>query len=328
MFEVDFHILNQKATPAIYADTLSLRPAAGFTGRVFINTVSPYGVYRDTGTDWVLIASNSSGTGSTGVNGLNGTTNIGLGGNLTIDTSITGNGINFLQFNDLYLFQTVSNQLNLQTQGNNIFSQIYTNGSYLYLGIFDSITNENALIYFNQFEISTSFNGGTNVGLFLSNKIGKFIIGDYSNQRKYNSFVVNDDTNEFYITTSYNQANTDQDLFFATNDSAGVRFVKLGDFNNYSNGVSLIIDDANTQINTKQGGLFKGIALDFDNEKYRLGDNLTNINTDTPNNVIELVANGLKLTGVATSSTGSTLIPQEFINIVVNGNNRKIQLFA
>ena len=56
MFEVDFHILNQKATPAIYADTLANRPAASFAGRLFVDTASPYGIYRDTGTAWVQIA--------------------------------------------------------------------------------------------------------------------------------------------------------------------------------------------------------------------------------------------------------------------------------
>jgi hypothetical protein len=89
MFEVDFKILNQKATPAIYADVTAAIPSPGFVGRLFVATDSPYGVFRDTGTAWVQVASvGGGGGGSTGVNGLNGTTNIGLGGTLANNTII------------------------------------------------------------------------------------------------------------------------------------------------------------------------------------------------------------------------------------------------
>lgn len=58
---VTLDILNQKDTPAFYADTLANRPAAGFTGRVFIST-DTYDLYRDTGTTWVLLSPSSTGT--------------------------------------------------------------------------------------------------------------------------------------------------------------------------------------------------------------------------------------------------------------------------
>jgi hypothetical protein len=58
---VTLDILNQKDTPAFYADTLANRPAAGFTGRVFIST-DTYDLYRDTGSTWVLLSPSSTGT--------------------------------------------------------------------------------------------------------------------------------------------------------------------------------------------------------------------------------------------------------------------------
>ena len=58
---VTLDILNQKDTPAFYADTLANRPAAGFTGRVFIST-DTLDLYRDTGTTWVLLSPSSTGT--------------------------------------------------------------------------------------------------------------------------------------------------------------------------------------------------------------------------------------------------------------------------
>jgi hypothetical protein len=57
MITLDLSILNQKGTPMFYSDTLALRPTFGIAGRIFIDTASPYGIYRDTGTSWVQIAS-------------------------------------------------------------------------------------------------------------------------------------------------------------------------------------------------------------------------------------------------------------------------------
>lgn len=66
---VTLDILNQKGTPAFYADTLANRPAAGFEGRVFIST-DTFDLYRDTGSTWVLLSPSGGG----GISG-SGTTN-------------------------------------------------------------------------------------------------------------------------------------------------------------------------------------------------------------------------------------------------------------
>ena len=64
--KVDYDILNQKQTPAFYASSLATRPAFGFPGRIFIDTDTPSsGIYRDTGSAWVLVADPGAGTTGT-----------------------------------------------------------------------------------------------------------------------------------------------------------------------------------------------------------------------------------------------------------------------
>jgi hypothetical protein len=69
MPSIDLSILNQRQTPAFYADTLTNRPAAGFVGRIFVST-DTFAFYRDNGTSWDLIGGPGTGTvtGSGAVN--------------------------------------------------------------------------------------------------------------------------------------------------------------------------------------------------------------------------------------------------------------------
>lgn len=61
MPNIDLSILNQRQTPAFFADTLANRPAAGFLGRIFVST-DTYAFYRDNGTGWDLIGGPGTGT--------------------------------------------------------------------------------------------------------------------------------------------------------------------------------------------------------------------------------------------------------------------------
>jgi hypothetical protein len=261
MLAVDFSILNQKATPAIYADTLANRPTASFAGRLFVDTAAPYGIYRDTGAAWVQVASVGGG-GSTGVNGLNGTTNIGLGGTLNSNTTIAQNS------NNITFSKTAAETFNINswfifdyTDSTNNRHLIQPNG-FGSLNIFagNGTSSTNSTLQLQNNKIKSIFNGTGEYGLSLNDSTGKFSLGDYGNDRKYNSFVVDDDNDRFYITTSYNQVNNAQDLFYVSN-KPGVpeRFVKLGDFNNYVNGTSFKIDDENNTIISTIGNLMNGI---------------------------------------------------------------------
>jgi hypothetical protein len=315
MFEVDFHILNQKATPAIYADTLANRPAFGFAGRLFVDTASPYGIYRDTGSAWVQIAGGGGGGTSTGVNGLNGTTNIGLGGTLTNTfTTINGNGKTF-DINNTTAFSFASTN-------SGISSGIFGATDYVSL----QSSNNSGIYSFYKTKINNQFTvfSGSPFGLSLDNTTGKFVLGDYANGRKYNSIVVNDDANTFYLTTSFNQANTDQDLFYASNASSSTRFVKLGDFNQYQNGVSLIIDDANNLFYTDSiNSGTAGIEFNFASENYRFGANNALIECDNSGQSIKFNTNNLLFTGAITDLVAPPINPLYLI-VNVNGYNYKI----
>ena len=90
MPRIDLDILNQKQTPAFYASSLATRPAAGFVGRIFIDSDSPStGLYRDTGTAWVQIA--DAGAGTTGT--LQQVTTNGSSTNVGISVTTKGIGI-------------------------------------------------------------------------------------------------------------------------------------------------------------------------------------------------------------------------------------------
>ena len=61
MPQIDLSILNQRQTPAFYADIFANRPAAGFVGRIFVST-DTFAFYRDNGTGWDLIGGPGTGT--------------------------------------------------------------------------------------------------------------------------------------------------------------------------------------------------------------------------------------------------------------------------
>jgi len=97
--QVHFEVLNQLNSPALYADTLANRPAAQLVGRIFFRTDSPFGIYRDTGSAWDLIASpDTTGISGSGLAGqvpyFTGASTIGGTNNLFWDSTNNRLGIN------------------------------------------------------------------------------------------------------------------------------------------------------------------------------------------------------------------------------------------
>jgi len=94
---IDLSILNQRQTPAFYADVLANRPPAGFIGRIFVST-NTFEFYRDNGTGWDIIGGPGAGT-VTGGGSLyrvaiwNSTSSIGESNNLIFDFSTNRLGI-------------------------------------------------------------------------------------------------------------------------------------------------------------------------------------------------------------------------------------------
>ena len=152
MPRIDLDILNQKQTPAFYASSLATRPAAGFVGRIFIDSDSPStGLYRDTGTAWVQIA--DPGAGSTGTL-QQVTTN---GSNTNVGISVTTNGIG----------------IGTAIPGANILDVHGTTGV---LAQLENTTTQNSLLSFrNQGAGAWSIGNGYNAGA------NDFIITDVTN---------------------------------------------------------------------------------------------------------------------------------------------------
>ena len=87
---IDLSILNQRQTPAFYADVFANRPAAGYIGRIFVST-DTYAFYRDNGTGWDLIG--GPGTGTITGTGASGQIALWDGAStITGDTGLTYNG--------------------------------------------------------------------------------------------------------------------------------------------------------------------------------------------------------------------------------------------
>ena len=89
---IDLSILNQRQTPAFYADVFANLPAAGFIGRIFVST-DTFAFYRDNGTGWDLIG--GPGTGTITGTGASGQIALWDGASTIIgDAGLTYNGTN------------------------------------------------------------------------------------------------------------------------------------------------------------------------------------------------------------------------------------------
>jgi hypothetical protein len=122
---IDLSILNQRQTPAFYADTLANRPTAGFIGRIFVST-NTFEFYRDNGTGWDLIGGPGAGTitgsgaagqvsywnGASTITGSNDLFFDAVNGHLGINTTTPGTAL------DVHHDQSTLLQLN-QTTGSN-----------------------------------------------------------------------------------------------------------------------------------------------------------------------------------------------------------------
>jgi hypothetical protein len=215
MPQINFNILNQLQSPAFYASSLASRPSFGFLGRIFIDTDVPStGIYRDTGSSWVLIGASGNVTGSgissqisfwNATNNLSGSTNltfnnvtgqtfigpsVSTSGLLVINSPIADNHIRILGANAPSLrisnggsSPTKESGLGLATTTND-FILGSANGDFCIIN--SSITSSPILFGVNngsvtaeKFRISNTFaNFLTNVGINNNNPQGKFHITD------------------------------------------------------------------------------------------------------------------------------------------------------
>lgn len=155
--KVNFNVLNQLATPAMYAAALALRPVPGFAGRVFIDTDAPStGIYRDTGTAWVQVAGSGGGGGGT----------------LQTVTDAGNTTTNNMVFNDPTA--AAAQGLNYQKNGVEKWAlRQYNNGAGLaYFGIYDADKSYNVMTFLTN----------ARVGVFRDDPAYSFdLSGDFRN---------------------------------------------------------------------------------------------------------------------------------------------------
>jgi hypothetical protein len=169
--EYNAWVLNQQGSPALYSAILANRPAAGFTGRIFISTDTRE-IYRDTGVIWELIG---SGGGSVNIYNSDGT--------LTAARTVTQNNntLNFLggyvnfglhnsATNSKTLF--VNEYASLGTIGNGAFGAVGTNW-YLDANLPKRVkTDQSSVLEFNSggFVFLTGGSGPANATISFTNR--------------------------------------------------------------------------------------------------------------------------------------------------------------
>jgi hypothetical protein len=162
-FTIDFSVLNQKGTPALYSDIFANRPAAGYQGRLFIATDTA-AIYEDTGTAWTLIANVSSGAGTLQQVTTNGnTSNVGIsvtaGGvstNSLTDTSLTTGSVPFAgagglisQDNANLFWDDTNNRLGINTNTPGNILDVHTAGTNPTIAINNTAGNRSAISFLN-----------------------------------------------------------------------------------------------------------------------------------------------------------------------------------
>jgi hypothetical protein len=195
MPNIDLSILNQRQTPAFFADTLANRPAPSFVGRIFIST-DTLDLYRDTGSAWLLLSPSSTGT----------ITGSGAAGQVTYfsgTSSITGNNNLFWDSVNSHLgIKTTTPDCALDVNHDGTFVAKFNNtaaGSTL-IGIFDQ-DNPQWLIGTENVNDSFKFYDATNFPTLLERVTfktnGQTFIGTETTSS--GRLVVNDATGDNHI---------------------------------------------------------------------------------------------------------------------------------
>jgi hypothetical protein len=191
MPQIDLSILNQRQTPAFYADVLANRPAAGFIGRIFVST-NTFEFYRDNGTGWNLIGGPGAGTvtgsgaagqvtywnGASTVTGDNGLFYDAVNDCLGIGTITPGAAI------DAHSTQNIVLQLNQTTATNNTKIAFQNSGTALWRignnfgGGTNSFVITDAALNINRFSVLRT-SGQTFVGDVVTSS-GLFVVNSSS----------------------------------------------------------------------------------------------------------------------------------------------------
>lgn len=282
---VNFSITNQLATPSIHAAALANRPTAGQPGRLFVDTDSPStGIYRDTGTAWILISSPSAPEADT----LQAVTDR---GNTTTNNIVLqygnaedANKINFYNTTlseSEYVIEkrgaggTTNDVLTLEATGSN------TNTGNP-LGLYVDGGQENLITYYGP-----SYQGR---GLRLNLGSEVYEIGDFN-------------------------GTSDGTLIAASSTSRTVVLTAGGN----NNATTLDIDDIAQTIRTLNGGDEKGLKLDFANNIFVIGDeNLNFLRISNNSNTADIQCSSVSIGDIFALSNQITFTLDNVFNYIAS----------
>lgn len=286
-------VQNIVGTPGAISGVFGDRPAAPdlADGTLYFSTDTAT-IYQTVLGVWVTYAGGGGGS-SAGINGLNGTATIGLGGTLLNATSILGAGFdltinnvgklimdaaywNFSNNNSVDTFKTDSVQtfIGCETQvglgvsfvfdrTNKKIESFYNGSPKGFLLDYNNQTykigDTNYLSFVNGISGIRSFINNVEKGILIYGD--RVILGDWDNGTL--NFNVEIDTGTVY--TNYSSQGTNG---FILDFVLGQ--YKLGDYQNQVGGSALLIDAPNANINTFYNGTQIGINLDFANNILQL----------------------------------------------------------
>ena len=284
---VNFSITNQLATPSIHAAALANRPPAGQPGRLFVDTNSPSsGIYRDTGTAWILISSPGAPEADTlqAVTDRGNTTTNNI--QLTFADNTSGNKLSYyntansqtefviekrasgILLNECLVIESAKTPIPSTDKIFGILLEPANQRLFTYYDIPSQVAGLYCNFSGNEYNLNGYLNA-TSIGLNDNNKTayissqGEIILGDvYFN---YNGTQLKVDDQISSIKSKYQGNDIGLYLDFANN------VFTLGD-TNFPNDISLQISATNDAIVTNYNGAANGLVIDFFNGQYALGD--------------------------------------------------------
>lgn len=284
-------VQNINGTPGAISGVFSERPSAIdiAPGTLYFSTDTA-AIYQVVAGSWILYTGGGGGGTSTGINGLNGTTDIGLGGTLINDTNINGSGNSYsLTFDNVKSFVVNSDLFNVNSVSNpNVFFNISTTFTELkclaggfniannvtFIGDWDGYNNGTKIAIDADTQHILTLFGGSAFGLYITTD--DTFVGDYGGVYKATQLIVQQ--SQYIIKTSlFNETGINYTRYgFYIDYNAGNPYTVIGDYGNDNSGTRMYITEDKT-ITTALGVIQKGVICQFNIDKYSLGD----FNSDT-----------------------------------------------
>jgi len=279
-------VQNILGTPGAISGVFSDRPSAIdiAPGTLYFSTDTA-AIYQVVAGSWILYTGGGGGGSSTGVNGLNGTTNIGLGGTLINDTNIDGNSNSYsINFNNVKSFGVLSDEFNVSTvtnasaffKINNNYSQLGINAAgfnlannVTFIGDWDGYANGTKIAINADAENIVTIFGNNGLGIYLT--LDNTYLGDFSNFYKSTQLIVQQSA--YIIKTSlFQESGTDYSRYgFYIDFNNGTPYTVIGDYGNDNSGTRMYITEDKV-ITTALGVIQKGVICQFTIDKYSFGD--------------------------------------------------------